>query len=109
VGRHRWALRQAVQPPVSTIVSIPTPTCAVFSSPNILSLTKTVPNRSFSKYGWRSESIAETGGAFARDSTIKRITDIEVLQQAEASLQKASGGFSFFGNKQDKCIIPRIL
>jgi alpha-soluble NSF attachment protein len=28
-----------------------------------------------------------------------------LLRQAEASLQKASGGFSFFSNKQDKCMI----
>jgi hypothetical protein len=27
-----------------------------------------------------------------------------VVQQAEQSLQKASGGFSFFGGRQDKCI-----
>jgi hypothetical protein len=33
----------------------------------------------------------------------RQITDIEVLQQAEQSLQKAGGGFSFFGGRQDKC------
>ncbi|KAL1599936.1 vesicular-fusion protein S17 [Nothophoma quercina] len=29
-------------------------------------------------------------------------TDIEVLRQAETALQKASGGFSFFGGRQEK-------
>lgn len=42
------------------------------------------------------------------ESATKRITDIEVLQQAETSLQKASGGFSFFGGRQDKCEIAFV-
>lgn len=41
----------------------------------------------------------------ALNSATKQITDIVVLQQAETSLQKASGGFSFFGGRQDKCAI----
>ena len=42
------------------------------------------------------------------DSATKQIADIEVLQQAETSLQKASGGFSFFGGRQDKCEIAFV-
>jgi hypothetical protein len=42
------------------------------------------------------------------NSATKRTTDIEVLQQAETSLQKASGGFSFFGGRQDKCEIAFV-
>lgn len=34
-----------------------------------------------------------------------RTTDIGVIQQAETSLQKASGGFSFFGGRQEKCTV----
>jgi hypothetical protein len=37
------------------------------------------------------------------------MTDIEVLQQAETSLQKASGGFSFFGGRQEKCTVYFVL
>lgn len=58
-----------------------------------------------SKYGRRPESVAATGGALSQDSATKQITDIGVLQQAETSLQKASGGFSFFGGKQEKCTV----
>jgi hypothetical protein len=69
---------------------------------HLLSSSYTINSRKYSEYGRRPTSAAATGGAFFHDSATKQITDIEV-GQAETSLQKASGGFSFFGSKQDKC------
>jgi hypothetical protein len=39
------------------------------------------------------------------NSATMQITDIGVILQAETSLQKASGGFSFFGGRQEKCTV----
>jgi hypothetical protein len=75
--------------------------CTLLSRQNLHFYTHT--NTKSSKYGRRSASIASSGGANPRNSATRQITDIEVLQQAEQSLQKASGGFSFFGGRQDKC------
>lgn len=41
------------------------------------------------------------------NSATMQITD--VLQQAETSLQKASGGFSFFGGRQEKCTVGFVI
>jgi hypothetical protein len=97
------SLRRLLQPPVSAKHQEPYFCCLAlfFLRQNLHIHTHT--NTKSSKYGRRSASIASSGGANPRNSATRQITDIEVLQQAEQSLQKASGGFSFFGGRQDKC------
>ena|SRR5690242_1417538 len=97
------ALKQLTQPPVldqtsrNTLIFKPIPLYSTYRSHlRLQTLTDSqiwpaTPELCFVRWGT------------PLDTATRQITDIEVSQQAETSLQKASGGFSFFGGRQEKC------
>ena len=106
-GRHRFEATNAAEPPVSTEPQDPRylPLIAHLEHHDTYSTLQTTTD--LQTWLVIHEHFFVRWGTLL-DSATKQIADIEVLQQAETSLQKASGGFSFFGGRQDKCEIAFV-